>query len=247
MKFPEDLTRVLWGASAVLFSLMAVAAFFHLGGAWPLCVAGVACMVFANLDRISTISASTSGINIALSRAEVSIAQLTRLIRMSAALQLATVQRSGRWGGFTAAEKEKHLEESMSLLRDAGIPDAEIRDLRYMPWDRFVLFDYVHAILGGSTIPDPYDADTRAEWDAHQKIDNIASARTLRDYLLKYDAMTPDREELLKDLEYYEEHRRHRRPDYDVHLAKVHGLEQRLKLKKPAAPVTAPGSAERAQ
>lgn len=149
LNFPELVTRVLWGASAILFVLMAFAAFGGTNGAWPLCVAGVACMVFANLDRISAISASTSGINIALGRAEVSIAQMTRLLRTSATAQLAIVQRAGRWDGFNVEEKQAFLDESISLLREAGISEGEIRDVRYKYWDRFELFDYVHAILGG--------------------------------------------------------------------------------------------------
>src|SRR5262245_45732343 len=123
---PEILNCALWIAAAILLTLTAIAAFAHSAGAWPLCVAGLACMLFANLDRISAISASTTGINIALSKAEVSIGQMTRLIRMSATLQLATVQRAGRWDGFSFAEKEKYLEESVALLRDSGLSEPEI-------------------------------------------------------------------------------------------------------------------------
>lgn len=230
---PDRLRWLLWRAAAVLFGLMAVAAFFYPAGAWPLCVAGVACMVFANIDRVSAISASTSGINIALSRAEVSIAQMTRLIRTSAVVQLATVQRSGRWGGFSSAEKDKYLEEAMGLLRDAGVSEADIRELRYEPWDRFVIFDYVSAILGGAYTPDPHYEAAHAEWKGLQTIDNIPSADKLRAFLLKYNAITPEREELLLDLSYYVEHRRHRRPDYAEHLSRGATLEHRLRLTMP--------------
>jgi hypothetical protein len=232
MKLPDLINRSLWGASAILFVLTAVAAFAHSSGAWPLCVAGIACMVFANLDRISAISASTSGINIALNKAEVSIAQLTRLIRMSATLQLATVQRSGRWGGFTAPEKEKFLEESVSLLRDAGVSDTEIRDLRYFPWDRFVLFDYVHAITGGSRIPNLHDdKEIREAWESLREIDTLPSGGRLREFLRHYGALTNERDELINDYEYYLEHRSHRRPNYaELMKEKLQGLE----LTKPA-------------
>lgn len=223
LKFSELLNRGLWAASAVLFVLMALAAFRQSAGAWPLCVAGIACMVFANLDRISAISASTSGINIALSKAEVSIAQLTRLIRMSATLQLATVQRAGRLGGFSAEEKEKFLEESVSLLRDAGVSDPEIRELRYLPWDRFVLYDYALAITGGSRIPGaadrkPIPGDVLREWDALREFSDLPSGKVLREFLSKYGALTTEREELVQDYEYYQAHRTHRRPDYAKRL-----------------------------
>jgi hypothetical protein len=151
-KFFDLLNRALWAAAAVLFVLMAVAAFSQSAGAWPLCVAGVACMIFANLDRISAISASSSGMNIALSKAEISIAQLTRLVRMSAVLQLATVQRLGRWGGFSPAEKQKFGGECFFASRRWGLRAGD-SELRYAPWDRFVLLDDVLGITGGSLIP----------------------------------------------------------------------------------------------
>jgi len=217
LNFPELVARVLWGASAILFVLMAFAAFGGTNGAWPLCVAGVACMVFANLDRISAISASTSGINIALGRAEVSIAQMTRLLRTSATAQLAIVQRSGRWDGFNAEEKQAFLDESISLLREAGISEGEIRDVRYKYWDRFELFDYAYAILGGQ-VPAPHDPDVHAEWEKLRQLDPPPPASALRDFLRKYGALDDDREQLIQDYEYYEANRSHRRPGYEKRI-----------------------------
>ncbi len=219
MKSRVALSWVLWIAAAILLALMADAAFSHSEGAWPLCVAAVACMVFANLDRISAISASASGINIALNKAEVSIGQLTRLIRMSAGLQLAMVQRAGRLGEYSAQEKERYLQESLGLLRDAGVSDADIEKLRYETWDRFVLFDYVWAATGMYMAPQPHDAEVQAEWEALRKVDDLPTAARLREFLQKHSALTDEREEFVRDYEYYQQHHRHRRADYDKYLA----------------------------
>jgi hypothetical protein len=231
LKFPDFLNRILWGASALLFVLMAVAAFAHSNGAWPLCVAGVACMVFANLDRISTISASTSGINIALGRAEVSVAQMTRLIRMSATLQLAIVQRTGRWDGFNAEEKEAFLNESISLLREAGIGDGEIRDLRFRAWDRFELYDHVIGILGGGQIPQPHDDAIQKEWEGLRQLEHLPTAMAMRDFLQKYGVLTDDREEMIKDYEFYETNRTYRRPSHHDRVRTM--MLQGIRITKP--------------
>lgn len=188
-------------------------------------------MVFANLDRISAISASTSGINIALGRAEVSIAQLTRLIRMSATLQLAIVQRTGRWDGFNAEEKETFLNESVSLLREAGISEGEIRDLRFKTWDRFELYDYVIGILSGGHVPQPHDQAVQKEWESFMQLDPLPSAKAMRDFLQKYGALADDREELIKDYEYYEANRTHRRPDHQKRIQKM--MLQGIPITKP--------------
>ena len=163
--------NLLLAAAALLFALLAVAAFVTPGGAWPLCIAGIALLILAHSDRIAEISAGTSGAKIVLQQVQDKVVELRRLVTISARMHMAIVQRMGRWGtGFNEAEKDAIREESERLMRDAGVDEEEIRRVRAHEWDRYVYLDYVFWIGRDLDV-----TQFKADWDKLIEVRNPAT------------------------------------------------------------------------
>lgn len=72
-------------------------------------------------------------------------------------------------------------------------------------WRKYTIVDYIFHILGGSTIPEEGNGEVIKEWKALRKglIDNPPSPEKLREFLGKHNLLTPEREGMIKDFEYY--------------------------------------------
>jgi hypothetical protein len=208
------LKTLLYATAGVLSALMAVAAFVSPPGAWPLGVAAVSCLIVANLDRFTEISATATGVRAVLRDAKSQLDELARnSARLSAASNLALVQRSGRLGGFSDAEQSTALRDSIALLREAGVGEDEIRAIKAQSWDRFVNFDYVHAITGSSQAPAFDDPALREEWKRLRNFENPATPEQLEDFLRRVGALNGLRAELLAGYRHYRDHGEHLRAD----------------------------------
>ena len=123
----ETLKKIMLGGAAIMFVLVAIAAFRSPSGAWPLCVAAIALLVFVNFDRIAKISASVTGAEVVMQQVENKVVELRRVVTAMARMNMAAVQRGGRWGSaFTHAEGEAIRQEAEELMRGVGVDDAEI-------------------------------------------------------------------------------------------------------------------------
>ena len=199
-------TAMLCGAG-MLFGLVAIAAFVSPGGAWPLCVAGIALLVLAHFDQIAEISASATGARIVLQQVKDRVGDLQRLMKLSARMNLALGQRMGRWGdAFTLDEQEAIRIESEQLMRDGGVSEEEIKQLRLVEWDRYVRLDYIFWICRGVTLLE----EARADWDRIRKVASPGSPSEVEAYLVKNGALDEDRTKLLDLYRYYYEHGEHR-------------------------------------
>lgn len=210
---PKFLKGVLYLISAIFAALTAYAAFESPDGAWPLCVMAIAFLISANFDQLAEFSATTSGVRAVMRNAEQKIDELDRVVRLVASAGLALIQRSGRIGGFPDDEKEKFLEETMSLLKSAGISDQEIEDIRRETWDKYVMFDYVLAATGGSLVPSIDDADLKAQWGELRNIRNMPTPDEIEAFLEKAGGLHGLRKDLVEEYRYYCEHKRHRNPE----------------------------------
>ena len=122
--------------------------------------------------------------------------------------------RSGRIGGYSVEEQESIKNGLISVLREIKISDSDIKDV-LAEWHRIVEFDYVYAILGGSTIPDKKDSVTMAAWESlrDHNFSNVPTPEKIEKFLIDFGFMCPERREQLNDYIHYREHREHRRPD----------------------------------
>lgn len=218
---------MLYAASGLLLVLMSVAAFISPAGAWPLCAAAVACVFLANLDRFSELSASTSGVTATLREAQHRVSDLKKMIEVSSELQLSLLQQTGRWGSLNDEKKEYFLSSIVQLMRDAGVSEIKIDDVRREAWDRYVELDYADAVLGNSAVPDGADIQTIEEWKQLRR-GKAATPEELRAFIEKIGDPDPERLRYLDAYEYYRTHRRHK----DFELWKGRDGTKRMAAKK---------------
>lgn len=175
-----------------------------------------ALLFVANLDRISEFKASSTGIEAktreVLSRAEVTLKELQLLAKQVATVTLSLVKRNGRIGGYSDDEEDKIKMSLLSTLTQIGIPESDFPEI-LAEWHKFTAFDYVHGILGCNVVPSKTDPETMRAWKQLREsgLDNIPKPKDIRDFLLKYEYMTPKLEELIKDYEHYLDSHLHRR------------------------------------
>ena len=110
------LREACYAAAGALLVLQCIAAFVSPSGAWSLCIAAIACIATANLDRIGKIAAPGE-IELALKEARDSAKQVGELLRMSVRAQLEMTQRLTRKGAYSDAE----------IYRQGGQGGFEIR------------------------------------------------------------------------------------------------------------------------
>jgi hypothetical protein len=203
----ETLKKMMLTGAAAMFVLVAIAAFWSPSGAWPLCVGAIALMVLVNFDRIAKISASVTGAEIVMQQVENKVIEIRRVVIALARMNMATVQRSGRWdSGFTQAEGEAIKQEAEELMRGVGVDDAEIAKIRKEEWDRYVYFDYVVWASSGDEDRAPQD------WERLQDMRNPGTPDKVETLLKRTEALTPERQSRIDLYRYYVQHGRHRDP-----------------------------------
>ena len=210
------LKNFLLAAAAVLFVLLAVAAFKSPGGAWPLCIAGVALLVVAHFDRIAEVSASATGAKIVLQQVQEKVFELRRLVAISGRMHMVLVQRMGRWGpAFTFEEMEEIRQESETLMRDAGVDEAEINRIRSEEWDRYVHLDYVFWIFTNVDV-----SAVRDDWNRIRDIRKPGTPDESEALLTKLGALTDERRKRLAMYRFYVQNGRHQDPTRWANRAK---------------------------
>lgn len=195
--------QILYAIAIVLGVSTIAAAFLQPAGAWPLCILSIACVAIANLDRFSEISAGTDGVRAVIKSAEKQISEMGVIAKLQAKATLTLVQRTGRIGSLTDDEKDAFLSEIVGFLQAANVSDEEIKTLTHDAWDRYVFHDFAHAILGGSTTPDPSNAELQAERKALINLREPATPAKLRQFLAKWGLETEGRQRLVEEFEYY--------------------------------------------
>jgi hypothetical protein len=179
-------------------------------------IIGFACLGFANLDQISKFKASATGFEIekTVAQAKSAIVELQDLGVLVAKLSLSLVKRQGRWGTYSDEQQDAIREDVNQVLKRLGVPERKIQDAE-SEWHDVVEFDYVHAILGGKAISQVLSNIEQNEKRAllGDGFPHRPTSTELRAFLSDHDLLSPEREELIKDYDYYRNNRVHRRPD----------------------------------
>lgn len=146
-------------------------------------------------------------------RAEIAITDLQLLAQHVATLSLSLIKRQGRLGGYSDPEEAQMREAITGLLVKLGLSQDQIKETLHH-WHEIEEFDYVAGILGNYRVPSPHSPALEAEWKKLRGDSFGASPApdVVRDFLRKHGYLTPEREELIKDYEYFLIHRKHRRP-----------------------------------
>jgi hypothetical protein len=189
----------------------------HLGVMSVAFLAFIACLIAANLDRISEFRASAAGVEAktreVIAKAESTLSELQLLARTVAEVTLSLVKRNGRMGGYSDQEEEKIKTQVLDVLRNLKTSDKDLPHIME-EWDRFTEYDYAMAILGGNTVPDA-DTEVIEKWQTLRDggIVKIPSPQEIRKFLEDHGFMTEARSEYIDDYKYYQVHKEHRRRD----------------------------------
>lgn len=207
---PDTQKAILYLAAIFCIVLMAVAAFASPEGAWPLAFAAVFFFALANIERIRSLSASSSGFSIELDR---KIEELRDLAKVVSRGLLEVTQRAGRWGGLPHKSKQDILEELRRLAKSSGITDAEFREiLEESSWAFLEAYDYLSAILGESIVPAKATEEQIAEWQSLRRAKSLESIdlERMKVFLDQVENFDEERRFLLEALEYYLIHKEHK-------------------------------------
>ncbi|TAL17216.1 hypothetical protein EPN96_06330 [bacterium] len=178
----------------------------------------VVLLLIANIDRVSEFKATGTGVEAktrdVLQRAEVTLSELQALAKHVGMVTLSLVKRSGRLGGYSDIEEEEIKNSILDVMKKVGIPNSECQEV-LREWNKFIEYDYLFFILGGSTIPDGDIPEVHKEWKALRSggIEKIPTSKEIKAFLEKHHFMTPDLEQWLLDYQCFIDKRIHRRPE----------------------------------
>ena len=208
--------KIAYGISGIAFAVAAISigVFGMSDVMWLTAILAALFLFAANVDRVSKLRASFSGIEAEtraiIDEAKVTIEQMRLIAKIAAKANLSLVMRSGRLGGYSADERETILKDTMATLKRLGVNDKEVPEL-LSEWHFYTRFDYMAGILGNQ-IPS-LDNTIIAEWKELRDRwpSEPASADELQAWLVARGFMTDHRKELLEDYRYYSANQTHRR------------------------------------
>lgn len=201
----------------------------HFGGPTVAFLAAGLCLLFGNLDRIDTLSASVSGFEAktreaqnVLNDAKDTLALLRKLAVVTASLQVKLLAAEGRLQGpDRLMQKDEQKDQLLSELKRIGLDDDELTKVAAA--DRaWVMWDYVIAIL------QPINSETDrqkvlAYTKAYKRYTNPLSPEECEDLLNQFHANSDQTKALLDDYRYYMKYGKQRRPE--VWRARPSGLQ----------------------
>jgi len=177
---------------------------------------GALCFVLSNIRDFKNIAAfgfQAERLEQRADEVEGIYQQVQNVAQVLTKATLATIQSSGRRGGFPANEGRELFEDLQGMLSGLNITEKEKAEIERL-WHHYVHFDYTHVVLGGNTTPEGGTDAEIHEWkELRRRFDNPASPDELEDFLTRGNFMTNERRELLEDFRYYMQHHKHCRPD----------------------------------
>lgn len=196
-------SAALYAGAGVTIALACAAAFLSPPGAWPLAIIAVSLVFTANLDKFSEVSAGMTGISAKMREAQVAINDVKKMIEVMASAELHQLQAIGRFDGNRDEDLKRYLDSITGLMREAGITEDRIRQIKAESWDRFVRFDYAYHILGGNMVPVGDDRSVESEWRRLRKFESHATPAVLADFLARHGDGNELRSAMLRSYEHY--------------------------------------------
>ena len=199
-------------ASMILFALI----FGLLREFKIMLVAVTACslgMLFANLERIELFKAP--GFEARMRKfEEITSEKIQKLTVTLTTCMVDIIISQGRYGDTIGYEKKYQMYNNLLKgLYEMGLTHEQLKEIKEKSlWDKLVLMDHTNLFL--KNIPKDKLHVVMNEISKLQNSANlsIASTDTFRNLFLKYEVLTPEIEEALKDMQFYREKQELRRP-----------------------------------
>ena len=184
---------------------------------WAAMFAGLIFMVASRFEDVQEIGLASFRMKLferRVDQLEGVVRDIKRLAKESSRLALASIQFSGRMGGFTDDYKTRVLADTRRLLNELDVTPEEIAEVESL-WHATVEFDYAHWATGMNMVPDDLPKHLSTNWKELRRggVEGRATPEEIRTFFLDADMLTPKREEILEDHEHYIASRKHRRED----------------------------------
>lgn len=171
----------------------------------------------ANISRFSELKVGLSGFEAkaVIKEATSTINELRILAKIVASTNLSLVIRSGRFGGYTAEERDAILESTLKVLKEIGVPSNESAAI-LADWHRIMEFDYVTGILDAASrhasqnrlVTQQFNDDS----SELKRFGRHTTAEELQAFLSRHRISIQELDELVLDFEFYQQNKKHRRP-----------------------------------
>lgn len=184
---------------------------------WAAIIAGLIFMAASRFEDIQEIALASFKMRLferRVDEVEGSVQDIRRLAKESSRLALASIQFSGRLGGFTDDFKSQVLADTRRLLTDLNVTPEEIAEVESL-WHAAIEFDYALWAMGLNTHPGDIPAPFSERFSQLRGggVENRATPKDIRNFFLEADILTPERDEILEDYQHYVLTRQHRRED----------------------------------
>ena len=159
-----------------------------------------------------------------------SLKDMRKVIEADTRAILELVQTQMRIGGVPDDQKEIIYENLTSVLNDSGFSPEEIKNIQER-WHFWIAGDYVRHIIFNNAIVHPViPSEKKEEWrikrgDLQKRINNI-TPQELIDVFTEFDGYNNEVKELIKDFEFYQENKAHRRKD--IWKKRAHWFSSRI-------------------
>jgi hypothetical protein len=175
----------------------------------------IALLFFANIDKITRIKASPTGIEAetraVLDKANATIEEMRLIGKIVARTTLSHVMRAGRLASYSDEEKVALFKEILGAVTELGVSKEDQAQIA-KDWHAFTKYDYAYFILRAH--PKEFYGNEAAigAWKSMQRreVENIPTPEEIETLLKNQNAVTAQRQELIEDYRYYVRTSEHR-------------------------------------
>ena len=178
------------------------------------------CMAFSQIDKIEFFKAAGFEARMKKYAEEASIKSLQKFTTSLASSVMDIIIAEGRAGGGVRWEnKEEAFNNLLIRLKELGLNDDQIKSIKEKSlWPKLVLFDHVMMLLDKNLKKLPSNQYCEIKDKIFKDLYNhrtfvAAEGNEFRKLFKEHNLLTPEVEESIKDLEYFQAKKEIRRPE----------------------------------
>ena len=184
------------------------------------CVQGTGCVT--NLDKLKRFKIGQTGLDAetheVVAEAKDTIKRMQKLAKAYGSMMITQAESSQYVSGPSPQERDAVKDAVAELLSEFDLGEDEIAEVEQSGY-RYICSEYRNLIVPYNLKKKIRESDKSDIWNEYEQqrgqlqIGDVPDLEKLENILDSVGELTPEREELLEDLRYYEANKRHRRPD----------------------------------
>lgn len=204
---------VLWLGFGGLLGLLVYLVVLDKPGQIIIFLAAALTLVATRFGDLVKFRLTGTGLEADLEKIRNSLEELHHLAELFGSMSLRQMQGSGRWGGYSTAQRADMRKSIVDGLERVGLPKERIGKVLEAEWP-FMHFDYASRVKMAINKKRPQEINE--EWNALMEpyskgIGNEADPGVLRLFVEKHDLMDDELRDLLEDYDQFHKDRTHRR------------------------------------